>query len=126
MALSPAFDGTNYLVGIIQDDHNITAQLVSQTGTLVGPRISTGRTGGLPFVAFDGTNYLMVWSDDATFPNDDIYGQFISPSGNLVGSPLCHKHGLLKTGLDFGSGNVAFDGVGNYLVIWTDYRTATP
>jgi hypothetical protein len=125
MALSPAFDGTNYLVGIIQDDHNITAQLVSPTGIRVGPRISTGRTGGLPFVAFDGTNYLMVWSDDATFPNDDIYGQFISPSGNLVGSPLAISTAPGKQDLDFGSGNVAFDGVGNYLVIWTDYRVAT-
>ena len=68
-AVSAASDGTNYLVGIQGDqkDHaDITAQLVSQTGTLVGSRISVPRTGGAPFVAFDGNNYLMVWDDDAS------------------------------------------------------------
>ena len=54
-----AFDGTNYLVGIQGEEEahmHIAAQLISQTGALVGPRISIERTGGLPFVAFDGTN----------------------------------------------------------------------
>jgi len=85
-ALSVAFDGTNYLVGIQGDtlnNDNITAQLVSQSGSLVGSRISVGRTGGVPWVAFDGSNYLMVWGDDAT---NDVYGQFIGTAGNLVGT----------------------------------------
>ena len=64
--VSVAFDGTNYLVGIQGDadaHYNVGGQLVSQSGTLVGPLISTGRTGGVPLVAFDGTNYLVVWDD---------------------------------------------------------------
>ena len=102
-SISVAFDGTNYLVGIQGDvslHHNITAQLVSQTGSLVGSRISVGRTGDVLYVAFDGTNYLVVWED---FRNDtnhneqcgsgegtcaDIYGQFIAPSGSLVESEI--------------------------------------
>ena len=92
-----AFDGTNYLVGILGDtlgSSNITAQLVSQTGSLIGSRISVGRTGaasldgGGPAVAFDGTNYLMVWTDNGLYPNLDIYGQFVAPSGNLVRTPF--------------------------------------
>jgi hypothetical protein len=90
-----AFDGTNYCVMIWGDNaspYSITAQLVSPTGSLVGSRISLGRTGSNPVVAFDGSNYLAVWSD--VFPRmasgdtngiGNLYGQFISPAGNLVG-----------------------------------------
>jgi N-acetylneuraminic acid mutarotase len=114
-ALSAAFDGTNYLVGIQGDataHYNITAQLVSQSGALVGSRISTGRTGGDPLIAFDGTNYLLVWPDDATYPNDVIYGQFVSKSGTIVGSPFPIGQTIIKDiwGLAFGGGN--------YLVVY--------
>jgi hypothetical protein len=88
-AISGAYDGANYLVGIQGDllaHYNITAQLVSSSGSLIGSRISVGRTGGAPYVAFDGTNYLMVWGDDANYPNSDVYWQFINTSGNLVGA----------------------------------------
>ena len=120
LGLVAAFDGTNYLVGIQGDEThhaNITAQMVSQTGSLVGSRISIGRTGGLPLVAFDGTNYLMVWTDDATYPNDDIYGQFIGTSGALVGSPFAISTAAGEQEM----GYIAFDGT-NYLVVWDDYR----
>lgn len=121
--LMAAFDGTNYLVGIQGDEAhhaNITAQMISQTGSLVGSRISIGRTGGLPLVAFDGTNYLMVWSDDAHHPNHDIYGQFIGTSGALVGSPFPISTAVGKQEA-FTLAGIAFDGT-NYLVIWTDGR----
>jgi hypothetical protein len=90
-----AFDGTNYCVMIWGDNaspNSITAQFVSRTGSLVGQRISLGHTGSNPIVAFDGSNYLAVWSD--VFPRmasgdtngtGNIYGQFISPAGSLVG-----------------------------------------
>ncbi len=119
-SISFAFDGTNYLVGIQGDaslHYNITAQLVSQTGSLVGSRISVGRTGGIPLVAFDGTNYLMVWEDDANHPNDDIYGRFISTTGTLVGPafPISTMTGPQRP---YG---IAFDG-NHYLVVWEDFR----
>jgi len=96
-ALSAAFDGTNFLIGIQGDassDHNIVGQQVDSDGHLIGDLISTGRTGGFPFVAFGGGNYLMVWTDDATSPNDDIYGQLVGTSGTLVGSAFPIGGGL--------------------------------
>lgn len=121
------FDGTNYLVGIQGDEvvhANVTAQLFGPTGALIGPRIKVGRTGGLPSAAFDGTNYLLVWDDAANYPNDDIYGQLVSRSGALVGSPfpICTAPGMQD--LTRGGPPIAF-GAGKYLVVWRDGRSGT-
>lgn len=121
-SISLAFDGTNFLVGIQGDaaSHaNVTAQLVSQSGTLVGQRISVGRTGNIPHVAFDGTNYLMVWSDDPDLQNEDVYGQLISPSGSLIGLPfpISQAPGQQEVA---GLYALAYDGT-NYLVVWLDF-----
>jgi len=116
-----AFDGTNYLVGIQGDatgHSSVGAQLVSQSGTLVGSLISTGRTGGAPGAGFDGTNYLLVWSDDGTTPQNQIYGQRISPSGSLVGAPF--QIGPTSGGQELTGGT--FDGT-NFLILW---RCSTP
>jgi YD repeat-containing protein len=116
-ALSAAFDGANYLVGIEGDavaPNNITAQLVSPAGAPVGGRVSVGRTGGAPHVAFDGTNYLLVWNDDAT-AQDIIYGQLISKTGVLVNGPFAISAGPIAGKGQIGG--VVFDG-SNYLVLW--------
>ncbi len=120
LALGGAFDGTNYLVGIQGDatqGNKITAQLISQSGTLVGSRISVGRTGSTPFVAFDGTNYLMVWFDDAT-SDGPVYGVFISKSGSVVNTPFVIAPGPLSAKRDFAG--IAFGG-GKYMVVY--YKT---
>jgi len=65
--------------------------MISTNGTLVGSRILPGRAGGIPYVAFGGTNFLLVWSDDARVAaggNDQVYGQFVTQSGTLAGSPF--------------------------------------
>jgi len=89
-----AFGSTNGLFAILgdaQSRYNITAQLISQTG-ISGSRISLGQAttapfpAGLPLVAFDGTNYLVVWMKEITSTNYEVYGQFIDTSGNLVES----------------------------------------
>lgn len=90
-SICAAFDGTNYLVAIQGDmggHSNITAQLVSSDGSLVGTRISVGGSGGYPRVVFNGTNYLLVWDSDINYPDNDIIGQFVDTSGNLVGSGI--------------------------------------
>ncbi|MCX5752258.1 MAG: T9SS type A sorting domain-containing protein [Candidatus Krumholzibacteria bacterium] len=84
-----AFDGTNYLVSIMGDSlsqNSIAAQRVSPAGSLVGARISVGRSGIFPgpSVAFDGSNYLLIWMEG----NGDVEGQFVSSSGGLVGTPF--------------------------------------
>jgi len=117
--LSAAFDGTNYLVGIEGDlafPSNITAQLISQSGTLVGSRIPVGRSGGAPLVAFDGTNYLMIWFDDAT-SGGQLYGVFISKSG-IANAPFVIDPGPLSTSRDIGG--IAFGG-GKYMAVY--YKT---
>ncbi len=106
-----AFDGTNYCAMVLGDNlsqYSITAQFVSRSGSLVGPRISLGQAGSNPLLAFDGSNYLAVWTD--IFPRmaggdtngiGNIYGQFIDPAGTLVGSSF-----TLATGVNikFGQG----------------------
>ena len=91
-----AFDGTNMLLSIRGDSTGpnvITVQRVSPGGTLVGSRIATGKTGSSPMLAFDGSRYLMVWTD--VFPIfaggdtngiGNIYGQFIETSGASSGN----------------------------------------
>ena len=122
---SAAFDGTNYLVGIqdsfksISDPYDntpsITVQLVSQSGMLVGGRILTGSTGGAPFIAFDETNYLMVWEQDEPH-STHVYGQFISKAGTLVGSQITIGAG---SDMRLSLNSILFDGT-NYFVVWED------
>lgn len=106
-----AFDGTHYLFAIVGDslnEYSITLQFISTGGILEGSRISLGQTGSGPMIAFDGTNYLVTWTDP--FPMmasgdtsgiGDIYGQFISTSGHLVGSAFTFVTGA---NIRFGKG----------------------
>ncbi len=123
LTLCPAaYDGTNYLVGIQGDvsfHANISAQLVSQSGNLVGSRISVGRTGGVTWVAFDGTKYLIVWEDDWNYPMDQAYGQFISTSGNLTGNAFPISGQALDIEV---MGGIAF-GESYFLVPWVQNDT---
>jgi hypothetical protein len=113
-----AFDGTNFLFAILGDASNrysITAQRVSGDGDLVGSRFSLGQTGSSPMVAFDGTNFLVAWAD--SFPSfgagdtngiGNIYGQFVSTTGTLVGSSFTIVTGVnIKWGK--GRGTLVFE-----------------
>lgn len=119
-AHSAAGDGTNFLIAIRGGEGHsglIMVQRVSPIGDLIGPPISLGRTGGVPDIAFDGTNCLVVWPDDGIgYPNDQIYGQFVSLFGELIGTPfpISTSPGVK----DFNSTRpLAFDGTW-YLVAW--------
>lgn len=75
------------IVAILGDtlgQNNITVQFIYPPDSLIGDRISVGRQGVFPgpLGAFDEINYLLVWKEF----NGDVNGQFISPSGNLVGT----------------------------------------
>jgi hypothetical protein len=120
-AMSFAFDGSNYLVGVENPGPpapTIGAQMISSTGAKVGSLIPTGRSGIATCVAFDGANYLMIWEDDGlgslTNGSFQVYGQFISKAGALVGSPF-----------DISGLGIWFDGIktmaygGKYLVTYT-------
>ncbi|MCC6581140.1 MAG: PD40 domain-containing protein [Phycisphaeraceae bacterium] len=116
-----ASDGTNVLVGIQGDnnsDQAIGAMLVSGYGVPLTSLISVGRMGENTQAAFDGTNYLLVWTDTTAGESaSDVYGQFISTAGTLVGSPFA----IASAGGRQFLGGVAFDG-DRYFVTWEDQQ----
>jgi hypothetical protein len=120
-----AFDGTNYMV-VWLDFRNsanhcdIYGSRVSQFGTVLdtaGILISTAPySQEFPSIAFDGTNYLVVWSDDRSDSSYDIYGARVSQAGTVLdptGLPIYHKEGTQRYPY------VAFNGT-NYLVAWRE------
>ncbi len=123
-----AFDGQNYLAGMTGDlkgDSNVTVQFISAAGQLSGDRIALGETGSAPVIAFDGTNYLVIWADryvgflddgeDAGMTN--IYGRFITPSGEFAGD----KFTIVSNAYIKGStpGAVHFNG-SNYFFVYKE------
>ena len=112
-----AYDGTNILYTIMGDAQSIyglNVQFVSSEGVPSGPRISLGKTGSGAMAAFDGENYLIVWTDEFYrmaggdsngFGN--LYGQFISKSGTLIGTTLTFVSNInIKFGQ--GRGSIVF------------------
>ena len=124
---SPAvtFDGVNYFVvwcNVSERFGDIYGARVSQAGTvldLAGIAISTAQNNQYgPSVAFDGSSYIVVWTDCRNGGSiDDIYGARVSRSG-IVLDPIGIAITTSAYGQQFPS--VAFDGT-NYLVVWTDY-----
>jgi hypothetical protein len=122
---SVAFDGTNYLVSW-QDDRNGTADIygtrVTQDGVVLdssGIAISTAEyEQGSPAITWDGTNFLVSWTDMRNGLDCDIYGARVNqdgvvldPSGIAFSTASNHQY----------DPSVAFDGT-DYFVFWTDER----
>jgi len=126
------FDGTNYLVvwqnkgrGFdVYESFDIYGTRVSQSGTILDPAgivITDALNWQLnPSVAFDGTNYLVVWEDNRNGPSD-IYGTRVNQRGVVIDSSGIS----ISTVADRqGSPAVAFDGE-NYFVVWEDKRNGS-
>jgi hypothetical protein len=95
------------------------------TGTLattVSPEypVTDGATGTESDVAFDGTNYFVVWSDSrasggGSMPDTEVYGARLSPSGARLDG---NGFRITNDGTDsIRWPSVAFDGT-NFLVVW--------
>ena len=84
-----AFDGTNYLVvwqNGLSGDRNVQGARVSRAGVVLDTTpitIAQSDRKVNPVVAFDGTNYLVVW-EDQRLESSDIYGARVSPAGAVV------------------------------------------
>jgi len=122
-----AFDGTNYLV-VWEDWRNVFSG--QHFADIYGARISPSGivldTSGIsifdaqnsqssPSIAFDGTNYLVVWQDSRNSYFPDIYGARVNPAGIVLDT----SGFVIATGGYQQNASIAFDGI-NYLVVWDD------
>ncbi len=114
-----AFDGTNFLV-ITGVGNQIRGVRVSAAGELLDPEpiviAAPDSTVSRPALAFDGEQYLVVWSQWS--PDDaGIYRARVEPDGTVL-----DPDGVLVHPLEFDltKVGVSFDG-SNYLLSWTDF-----
>jgi hypothetical protein len=118
------FDGSDYFV-VWNDFRSGNCELFgaplpadAPTFKPVGTRITSSSDCGTANVAFDGTNFLVVWSDTRNLDTtgDDIYAARVNRSGHVLdpgGIPVSTASGDQQAPV------VAFDGT-NSLVAWQD------
>jgi len=101
----------------------IRGSSISKSSFVIATKAPTGScTDQNPVgVAFDGTNYLVVWNDHsncAEVPSWDIIGQRLDASGNLIGSTFkVNSSNTWSAAIP----SIAYDGT-KFLVAWTDRR----
>jgi Secretion system C-terminal sorting domain len=116
---SVAFDGVNYLVvwddGRSDSSWDIYGARVSQAGIVLDP---TGlpiyhKEGNqrYPFVAFNGTNYLVAWREG------QIWGVRVSPNGTVIDTSVIQISRASEPNENGPS--IASDGI-NFLAVWTN------
>jgi hypothetical protein len=129
MTLPPAvgFDGSNYLVAwsdLTDVKGYLLACRVSPAGTVLDTTpISISSTDSTlkvwPVIAFDGSNYLVTWTDWPSSTPMQVYGARVTPAGSVLdptGIPISVGAGTR------GLASTVFGGA-NYLVAWIDERT---
>ncbi len=120
------FDGTNYFVVWFDDrevleDYRVYGARVTQGGTVLDPqgiRVSDNLS-GYPTVAFDGTNYFVVWLDYRSGWQADVYGTRVSTAGVVLDSSGIPVSSESES--DQVLPAVVF-GAGRYFTVWSDYR----
>ncbi len=122
-----AFDGTNFLV-VWQDSrsgsHDIYGTRVTPGGVVLdtlGIAVSTAAKNQRdPALAFDDTNFLVVWEDYRSSPYEyDICGARVTPAGSVLDPSGIAISTATKDQRDPA---LVFDGT-NFLVVWEDYRS---
>ena len=124
-----AFDGNNYMVVWTDNrgtDGDIYGARVTKTGIildLAGIPISTAPYNQTdPSIAFDGTNYFIVWNDQRNpqnYLNIDIYGARLKTDGTLLDGPSSTGGIAINTSPNNTYyASVTFDGA-NYFVVWS-------
>ncbi|HEX7319478.1 MAG TPA: T9SS type A sorting domain-containing protein [bacterium] len=120
------FDGANYLIVYFNyNGSSLLGKRITPTGIVIDTQnieIAFNQDcevlGDRPHIAFDGTNYLIVWTWQLYYDWPTIYGIRFSPSGVVVDTTpivISHIHRMRWWPA------IAYDGV-NYLVVWEDWR----
>ena len=125
---SVAWNGSHFLVVWYEyyfrrSSGDIYGARVSSAGAVLDPAgIAICTAEGwqwYPSVACNGSDFLVVWGDDRSGPNDDIYGARVSSAGAVLdpaGIAICTAEGSQ------GYPSVTCDG-SHFLVVWGDDRS---
>lgn len=115
------FDGTNYMViwsERTSGDYKIHGARIAPNGQNLGVFPITSDAPGTQFkpkIAFDGSNYLVIWSQsNSVLTGEDIAGTRVSPTGTVLNP---RGFSIATTTLHERNPDLAFDG-SNYLVVW--------
>jgi hypothetical protein len=112
-----ATDGANFIV-TSEDATHIYATRVTTSGSLLDPTpilVTTNSNGvDYPSVAFDGTNYLLVWVGYAE-TGYEVFGSRVTPGGVVLDAPAVQLTNGANA--DLRPIALAFDGT-NYLTAW--------
>jgi hypothetical protein len=124
---SAAFDGTNYLVAWTDNRHkfsDIYAARVTPAGVNLDPQgipiCTLGLACDYSSTAFDGTNFMVTWTDGRRGDTSDVYAARVNPSGEVL-DPQGIRVSTGSSATHFVSA-VVFDGT-NYLLTWMDTRS---
>ena len=117
---------TNFMVAYRNNDGLIYGRLVtSSTGAKPGdpfPISSYGSPSGdiISAVAYGSDRYLVTWSDsrNSGTSGNDIYGQYLNASGNLMDANFAVNTNIGNQLAPFVAGNT---NDGSFLAIWTTY-----
>lgn len=133
---SIASDGTDYLV-VWQDSrcfpqHDVFCARVNSAGIILDPagiHVATitydnlqAYCSGTPAVAYNGSNYLVVYQDRRNSLETDIYGARVTTSGIVLdpdGIAISTAAGYQKFPCVVSNGS-------DFLVVWQDNRSGTP
>jgi hypothetical protein len=98
----------------------ITSQGMSGTFDITPSGISDPKNCFFPCLAFDGTNFLVIWSEglfQGANENTRIRGRFVSPSGTMAAIFT------IANGAPMQNAAIAFDATnGYYVMTWADQR----
>lgn len=89
---------SNYIIVFKRNRINYVQRL-NKSGSLIGSPIQVSQNEvNDNAIGFDGTNFLVVWASHEDYGyQQDIYGQFISKSGTLVGSNFLIDQGNMAS-----------------------------
>ncbi|MEO7730420.1 MAG: hypothetical protein ABIY55_05570 [Kofleriaceae bacterium] len=109
--------------GVLEDttfpavlDPTITAEVAVDTQV----NGSTGENSAFPAIAFDGTNYLVVWADQRLSRDEDIFATRVSAAGAIlsaIGIPINTAAGRQLNPAVVFAGN-------QFIVAWEDFKVA--